>query len=146
MVQAVINQAGITLIKGFEGLRLKPYQDSGGVWTVGYGHTHNVTGAMPSITQEQADAFLHEDIDIAQRLIQQYISVLLNENQEAAVTSLVFNEGSAPLKHTLGALLNIGDYTGAAAQFGRWIYVNGKVLAGLVNRRESEKELFLTPC
>lgn len=134
-----------TFIKTWEGLRLKAYQDSVGVWTVGYGHTGiDVTPDMV-ITHEQADTMLDNDIARARALIVQYIQVALTENQMIALLSLVFNCGVAPLTGTLGHLLNAGDYSTAALQFSRWCHAGGKVLAGLERRRSAEQKLFNTP-
>lgn len=132
-----------SLIKEFEGCKLEPYQDSGGIWTNGYGNTVGVN-PHESITQEQADLDLSRNIKIAIQRIRTYITAPLNQNQLDALTSLVFNLGVAPLKGTLGRLLNARDYHGAAEQFTLWIHCQGKVLQGLVTRRAAEKALFLT--
>ena len=133
------------LIKQFEGCRLKSYQDSVGVWTCGYGHTGSDVKPGMQISLNQADDWLYDDIKIAQGRIIQYITTPINDNQLAALTSLVFNLGTAPLKGTLGHMLNQGDYAGAASQFSLWVHAGGKILQGLVTRRAAEKKLFLTP-
>ncbi len=131
------------LIDKFEGCKLTPYQDSGGIWTVGYGHTgSDVTDE--TITQEQADSWRDQDIATAVRRVRQYITATLNQNQLDALTSLVFNLGVAPLKGTLGRMVNARDYKGAADEFDLWVHCKGKVLLGLVTRREAEKEIFLS--
>jgi len=134
---------GMNLIKAFEGLRLAAYQDSVGIWTDGYGHTHNVKkGDM--ITQEQADRFLKEDLAVAELSIVTNVKVPLSQNQFDALASFIFNLGSGNFtQSTLLKKLNAGDYAGAANEFGRWVQAGGKTLPGLVKRRAAERELFL---
>lgn len=134
-----------TLIKTFEGLRLNAYRDSVGVLSIGYGHTGVDVVPGMKITVDQAEAMLNEDIANAVALITQYITVSLNQNQLDSLTSLVFNLGVAPLKGTLGSLLNKGFFEAAALQFPRWCHAGGQVLQGLVTRRAAEQKLFQTP-
>lgn len=138
-------QAGIDLIKRFEGCRLKAYQDSVGVWTIGYGHTKGVKRGQV-ITQEQADAFLRDDLGDAEAGVERVVKVPLTDNQFGALVSFTFNLGIGALsKSTLLRTLNGGDYSSASEQFKRWSRAGGKVLAGLVRRRLAEASLFLTP-
>ncbi len=139
-----INSAGLMLIKEAEGLRLKPYQDSAGVWTIGYGSTRGITAETHPITEEAAEELLRNDLEHAQAEVERLIHVHLSENQYAALVSLVFNAGSAPLLKTLGKLLNAGSYDTAAHEFGRWNHADGVVVKGLTTRREKERALFLT--
>lgn len=137
-----ICQAGIDLIKRFEGCRLDAYQDPAGIWTIGYGHTHGVQYGQ-SITQAQADAYLLEDIREAASHVSSLVTVPLHANQVAALTSFVFNLGAANLKKsTLLRRLNEGDYTSVPSELRRWVYAGGKELEGLVRRRVAEGELF----
>lgn len=133
----------IALIKEFEGCKLEPYLDSAGVLTNGYGNT---IGVKPNeaITQETADLDLARNINTAVARIRMYITAELNENQLCALISLVFNLGVAPLKGTMGRLLNVREYDKAATQFSRWVYCKGQILQGLVRRREAERKLFTT--
>lgn len=140
-----INQAGIDLIKSFEGFRAEPYQDSIGIWTQGWGHTLGIDQNSPEITQEDAEIWLEDDLSDAEHSVENKVSVALNDNQYAALVSLVFNIGSFPLLGTLGIKLNNGDYEGAADEFQRWCHAGGQVVEGLVRRRDAEKALFLTP-
>lgn len=132
-------------IKQWEGCELIVYADPVGIPTAGVGHVCRGMAIGDIITQEQADLWLESDIASARALIVQHINVTLSDNQLAALTSLVFNEGVKPLVGTLGHLLNAGDYDTAALQFGRWIYAGGQVLQGLVRRRAAEQNLFSTP-
>lgn len=134
-----------TIIRVFEGLRLKAYDDGTGTLTIGVGHTGIDVKPGMEISIQRAEELLKADIARAKALITQYIEVPLNDNQMAALISLVFNCGAAPLKGTLGHLLNAKDYDTAALQFARWTHAGGRVLNGLVRRRAAEKKLFLTP-
>ncbi len=140
-----INQAGLELIKQFEGLRLTAYQDSGGVWTIGYGHTGPDVRPGMTITRARAEQLLENDLREFERGVSRLVRVPLNSNQFSALVSFAFNVGLGNLQgSTLLRLLNRGDYAGAAAQFGRWVRVGSQVLAGLVRRRHAERQLFLT--
>lgn len=137
------SQRGFNLIKSFEGLRLQAYQDSVGVWTIGYGATRGVKAGM-SITKEQAERMLLNDVTRFEPEIDRLVKVPLNRNQWDALMSFTYNLGAANLESsTLRRLLNAGDYAGAAEQFPRWNKAGGQVLAGLTRRRAAERELFL---
>lgn len=137
--------AGEQLIKSFESCQLNAYQDCVGVWTMAWGHTHNVHQG-DSCTDDQAQQLFTSDVLAAAQMINYFIHVPLNDNQFSALVSLVFNEGSAPLQKTLGSKINLGDFTGAAAEFPKWCYAGGRILGGLQRRRAAEQALFLTPC
>ncbi|MGP5893649.1 lysozyme [Pseudomonas aeruginosa] len=139
------SQRGLSLIKSFEGLRLQAYQDSVGVWTIGYGTTRGVSAGM-SITKEQAERMLLNDVQRFEPELGKLVKVALNQNQWDALMSFVYNLGAANLaSSTLLKLLNRGDYQGAADQFSRWVNAGGKRLEGLVKRRAAERVLFLEP-
>ncbi len=139
-----LNSAGLALIKSFESFRARPYQDSGGVWTIGYGHTQDVTPESPPVMEEEAEEFLREDLADAQDAVGRLVHVPLNDDQYSALVSLVYNTGPAPLTHTLGALLNEGHYDAAADEFLRWNHADGEASEGLTRRRKVERELFLS--
>lgn len=133
----------LSIIKGYEGLRLKAYQDSVGVWTIGYGHTKGVSGGM-EINETQADTFLREDVSWAQDAVNDNVSVPLNQCQFDSLVSFTFNLGETNLKSsTLLRKLNGGDYLGAANEFQRWNKAGGKELAGLTKRRNAEANQFI---
>lgn len=142
-----ISQQGLELIKQFEGLRLTAYQDSKGVWTIGYGHTKTARRGM-SIDQTTADRLLRNDANIHASPINKYVKVPLKQHQFDALASFIFNVGEGAFKKsTLLKVLNQGDYEGAAREFLRWnkIYVKGKpvILNGLAKRRQRESQFFL---
>lgn len=136
------SEKGIALINEFEGCRLAAYQDSVGVWTVGFGHTKTAVNGM-RITQCEADRLLAADVAEHEVFIRKYVTAPINQNQFDALSSFVFNLGGGSLKSsTLLKKLNARDYKGAAAEFDRWCFAGGVKLAGLVRRRKAERELF----
>lgn len=135
-----ISDTGLELIKRFEGCRLKAYQDSVGVWTIGYGHTSGVCKGQV-ITQIQADAYLKSDCSNTEKHVNSYNNIYRwNQNQFDALVSFTFNCGSGNLK----TLLNNGQRTipEISAKITAYNKAGGKVLQGLVYRRNAEKELF----
>lgn len=139
-----VSKKGISLIKKFEGCRLLAYQDSVGVWTIGYGHTQGIS-RNDKISQEQADAFLLHDIELAVKDVNRLVKVTLNSNQFDALVSFTFNLGARNLSSsTLLKKLNAGQTDMAANEFGRWIFAGERISSGLVKRREAEKNLFLS--
>jgi len=139
------------LIAKFEGLRLRSYLDSAGIWTIGYGSTKDpYTGVSvkqgQTISKATALDWLQKDIAQRQVAIRKLVKVPITSNQMAAITSLAYNIGlGAFQKSTLLRLLNQkAPITEIADQFLRWNKVNGKELKGLTNRRILERELFLT--
>lgn len=138
-----ISNSGLSLIKRFEGCRLTAYQDSIGIWTIGYGHTSGVSKGQ-TITQVQADRYLKADCTNAEKAVNKYHGKYhWNQNQFDALVSFTFNCGSGNLKK----LLNNGQRTIAqiSAKIPAYNKAGGKVLRGLVNRRAAEKELFDRP-
>lgn len=137
------SQNGINLIKSFEGCRLTAYQDSAGVWTIGYGHTAKVYSSM-KITEEQAIKFLKSDIKNAENAVNSRVTYIINQNQFDALVSFTYNVGVGNFSSsTLLKKLNQSDILGAANEFDKWVNAGGKVLKGLVRRRASEKDIFL---
>lgn len=137
------SQRGLSLIKSFEGLRLLAYRDAVGVWTIGYGATRGVKPGM-SVTKEQAERMLINDVQRFEPEVERLVRVPLTGNQWDALVSFTYNLGAANLESsTLLRKLNGGDYAGAAEQFPRWNKAGGKVLSGLVRRREAERVLFM---
>ncbi|MEO1522855.1 MAG: lysozyme [Cyanobacteria bacterium J06633_2] len=150
------NEAGLTIIKEREGLRLFAYTCSAGVATIGFGATR-INGSPVklgmSITKEQAEDLLAIDIKRFESGIKLALKSIevpeewLNENQFSALVSLCYNCGLAPLRegNTIAKALQGKDYDAAADGFLLWNKAGGKVLNGLVRRREDERQLFLTP-
>jgi lysozyme len=139
------------LISQFEGLKLRAYQDSAGIWTIGYGNTRNPYTGLPvkrgdTITQAQALDWLKISTSAAQGDVKRLVKVPINANQLAALTSLVYNIGAGAFaRSTLLRLLNSkADKKLVAAQFLRWNRAGGQVLPGLTTRRQKEADLFLS--
>ncbi|WP_261175439.1 lysozyme [Citrobacter freundii] len=140
---------GIALIKEFEGCKLTAYQDSVGVWTIGYGWTQPVDGkpirAGMTIKQETAERLLKTGLVRYESDVSRLVKVGLTQGQFDALVSFTYNLGSRALStSTLLRKLNCGDYTGSADEFLRWNKAGGKVLNGLTRRREAERALFLS--
>lgn len=140
---------GIALIKQFEGCKLTAYQDSVGVWTIGYGWTQPVDGkpirAGMVIKQEAAERLLKTGLVSYENDVSRLVKVALTQGQFDAVVSFTYNLGARSLStSTLLRKLNAGDYAGAADEFLRWNKASGKVLNGLTRRREAERALFLS--
>lgn len=140
---------GIALIKEFEGCKLTAYQDSVGVWTIGYGWTQPVDGkpirAGMTIKQETAERLLKTGLVSYESDVFRLVKVGLTQEQFDALVSFTYNLGSRSLStSTLLRKLNAGDYAGAAEEFLRWNKAGGKVLNGLTRRREAERALFLS--
>ena len=148
------SESGIDLIIAFEGMELNAYKCPAGVWTIGVGHTGDVDGIPVKkgmlITQAQAKSLLRDDLGKVERYInRQSFAESLTQGMFDALVSFIFNVGTGAFQtSTMRRCLCTGDFSGAAAQFGRWIYgtVNGKKekLPGLVARRERERDWFLS--
>lgn len=126
------------VIKKFEGCRLEAYQDVGGTWTIGYGHTNRVQKG-DVITQEQADSFLVEDIAVHSSRVEKYQHIYnFNENEYNALVSFAYNVGNIDSLTLNGTrtkqqiLQHMGDFC----------YSKGRKIEGLVNRRRMEAQLF----
>ena len=145
-----ISDAGLKLIKQFEGCKLEAYKDSKGIWTIGYGLTNackSITGlnikSGVKITQAQAEKYLQQVLDAKYiPLVAKYDSIYhFNQNQIDALTSFCYNIGS------IDALTNKGKRTikEISAKMPEYCKCDGKVLSGLKNRRLKEQALFNAP-
>lgn len=145
-----VNKATINLIKEFEGYRPEAYLDPVGVCTIGYGTTAMAgVGIVPvigmAITHEEAEWYLEQAVDKFAGMIWPLFVVEPNENEFGAFVSLAYNIGptafrkSSAIRH-----FNNNDKERAAKSILLWNKAGGKVLSGLVRRREAEKQLFLT--
>lgn len=138
------SDAGLELIKRFEGVRLNAYDDGVGVWTIGVGH---IKGVKPGdvATADQVDRWLREDAQEAEDAVNRLARAPLTQAQFDALVSFTFNLGAGALERsTLLKRLNGRDYDAAANEFLRWNIAGGRVLAGLTKRRIAERMLFLT--
>ncbi|MFT0891020.1 lysozyme [Pseudochelatococcus sp. G4_1912] len=134
----------IEKLKQWEGSRLVAYRDPAGIWTIGYGHTGPDVKPGMQITQAEADRLLRDDLARFERAVDQVVKVPLRDNQFGALVSFSFNVGAAAFdKSTLLKKLNQGNYSTVPGELARWNMAGGKVLAGLVNRRAAEADLWV---
>jgi lysozyme len=150
-----ISENGIKMIKGFEAFRSKPYLDSVGVATIGYGTTvypdgKKVTMKDTPVTELQATDLLTFMINFSYgKAVNQLVRRTLSQNQFDALCSLVYNIGvQAFSKSNLLKFINnldvkeVRDFPACREQFMKWVYAGGKQLAGLLKRRKKEADLF----
>lgn len=142
-----ISDNGLAIIKQFESCSLKAYKPikEEKEYTIGWGHKSSSVKAGMVISQDVADELLNQDVAIAEKYVQKFVTVPLTQNQFDALVSFCYNVGSYAFRtSTLVAMLNANKYIEASEQFGRWVKGdNGQILAGLVKRRNIEKTLFL---
>lgn len=144
-----ISDAGLSLIRTFEGLSTKAYKCPAGVWTIGYGHTAGVKAGQV-ITEKQADELLKRDLVEYEHKIENWCkNIKLTQSQFDALVSFEFNtKGDTLPRSTIFKRLQAGDMMGAADAFLMWDKVSLKGVkvrcAGLHRRREAERRLFLS--
>ena len=145
-----INEAGLAMIKSFEGLRLDAYRDPVGIWTIGYGHIRGVQPGM-TITEPQATDFLRQDLAAAENSVGAVTAdAPTTGNQFSAMVSLCFNIGSGNFR-TSSVLRQHRAQNPAAAADAFLLWDKGHrdgqlvVLPGLRRRRQAERALYLTP-
>jgi GH24 family phage-related lysozyme (muramidase) len=141
---ADINEAGLTLIESFEGLKLTAYRDQGGTWTIGYGHTPASAGETETATQALSN--LMYDLMWAEAHVTNDIgSAPTTANQFSAMVSFTFNEGVTAFAGS-SVLRNhrAGNFQAAANAFLFWVLVDGKRSNGLTRRRNAERALYLS--
>ena len=130
------------MIKHFESCKLTAYQDSVGVWTIGWGHTAGVKKG-DNWTQDEANDILLNDLEKFEGYVNQYVKVPLTQNQFDALVSWTFNLGPGNLKSsTMLTKLNEKNYDKVPSQMKRWNKAGGKVLRGLERRRNAEAAMF----
>lgn len=144
------SENGLSIIRHFEKSKNKPYQCPAKLWTVGYGHVIGDGKILPNnynriFTQLEINAFLKQDVQIAERAIARYITCKLTQNQFDALVSFTFNLGGGALKaSSVRAKLNRGDKEGALRIWKMYNKAKGIVLKGLILRRDAEITLFKT--
>ena len=156
-----ISQRCLEGIKHHEGVRQKPYRDSVYLWTVGVGHLMYDSQAKLPVEQrmavqltpednrvfsmEEVDAILRHDLNRFCVGVEKFCPVALTQGQFDALVSFSFNVGLGTLQRsTLRQKVLRGDFEGAAEEFLKYTKAGGKVLKGLVTRRNDERALFLS--
>ena len=144
-----MSQEGIdALIKKFEGCKLKAYRCPRGICTIGYGHT-NAAGApmiddSSVITQEQANDILRRDLVQYEDSVNKLVKQPLTQHQFDALVDFVYNEGEHNLAtSTMLKKINAGQFQDVPAELAKFNKAGGKVLPGLVRRRQSEANWWL---
>lgn len=138
------NHTAVQIIKEEETLQLEAYE-LGGVWLIGYGHLM-LEGEKDVITEEEADAFLREDLHWCEGAIERYVDVPVTLNEFSAMVAFCYNVGSGKTrKSSIVKRVNIDDRPGAANAFLLWNRMNGVVMSALAKRRARERTLFITP-
>lgn len=143
-----LNQDGIDLVKHFEGCKLKAYPDpatGGAPWTIGFGSTG--PNVRPGLVWSQALADKQLEIDLM-KLSERMKAVIhepCTDNEFSAMVCLAYNIGIGAFKtSTLLKLVNMNNKKLAAEEFKKWSKAAGKVMPGLVARRDAERVLFLS--
>ncbi len=142
----LISRNGIELIKRFEGCKLTAYKCPAGVLTIGYGHTGDDVTEGLTISQEDANDLLFDDVLCFENGVNNLVEGLdLSQGMFDALVCFAYNVGLTNLKKsTLLKLLKDGKVLEASEEFVKWNKSNGKVLDGLTKRRAAEAALFLS--
>lgn len=140
-----INEAGLALIKRFEGCKLTAYRCPANILTIGYGSTGSHVRDGMTITQAEADALLRKDLARFETGVEALVgSAATSDDQFAALVSLAFNIGLGNLQSsTVLRRHKAGNAVGAANAFLMWNRAKGNILPGLTRRREAERKLYL---
>ena len=137
------------LTENFEGLNLNAYGDSTGIPTIGYGSILYQDGTKVKmgdvITQQQADDLLLWEIGLKAASVNQQLNVQVSQHEFDALTDLEYNVGCGAIMHSsLLRYLNSGDEKDFYAQFLVWDHAGGKVIAGLLRRRQADMKWAMT--
>ena len=137
-----ISEDGLELIKKFEGCETSAYQDSVGVWTIGFGHTKDVEeGQTCSI--EDAESMLTDEMDEYEGYINNMVKVDLQQHEFDSLVAWVYNLGPTNLgESTMLKVLNGGQFDRVPNEMNRWTRAGGEILEGLVRRRQAESLMF----
>jgi lysozyme len=131
------------LIRKFEGCRSAAYQDQGGIWTIGVGHTGPEVVEGLTWTDQQIEDALTQDAQWAALAVNNLVKATINQNQFDALVSFTFNLGTQALAgSTMLRMVNLGNFPAASAQFTNWDHIHGVTIPGLLNRRMAERNLF----
>jgi len=136
------SQKGINLIKSFEGCELQSYKCPAGIWTIGYGYTSGIRAGM-KITLREAENLLEIALKEFENCILKLVKVDLTQNEFDSLVSWTYNLGCGSLrKSTMLKYLNANNKDLVPAEMLKWNKAGGRVLKGLIRRREAEAVLF----
>lgn len=139
-----LTDSTLQTIIGFESFSATPYRDAKG-WSIGYGHFMGTSPTMQSITRADAYDLLRADATKARNAVQATIKQAMSQNEFDAMVSLAYNIGvNGFAGSTVARLFNAGNKQGAADAFRMWNKSQGQVNDALVDRRENERDLFLS--
>lgn len=129
------------LVKNSEGCKLESYQDSNGIWTIGYGHTGLGVGPGLVWTQGEAETALQQDLNAAYAQLCQSVPAIMQQSpgRQAAISDFVYNLGVGTF-HTssLRSAIILGAWQNVPRLLSQWVHGGGKILPGLVVRRNAE--------
>lgn len=138
------------LVREFEGCKLKAYKCPAGIWTIGYGNTQYENGKAVKegevLTLDRAEQLLEVILIKFVQQVGELVKSKVNQNQKDALTDFAYNCGVGNLRSsTLLKKVNAdpNDKT-IRAEFEKWTRANGKVLNGLVKRRNAEANLYFS--
>jgi len=144
-----ISDTGLKATMTHEGFRKTAYRDSAGLWTIGVGHlirpteTHLISSWL--VDAEVRD-ILREDVRAAEAAVNRLVKVPLTQGQFDALVSFTFNVGAGALARSgLLRAVNAGRFQDVPGEFRKWNKAGGRVVKGLVNRREAEITLWGSP-
>lgn len=142
-----VPEAAVNIVAEFEGFEPKAYRCPAGVWTIGYGHTKNVTPVM-TCTEEEARTLLRDDLFVAADTIRRVLGPdkvdTLTSNQYAALISFVYNCG-LNARWGIVRVIREGRLNAVPAELAKFVNAAGKRLPGLVRRRAAEGALWSQP-
>ena len=140
----LIKDKNLNFIREVEGFNREAYQDEGGVWTIGYGHTREVKEG-DTVSTHKANMYLNTDLVIFEIQLQKLIRADLNENQYLALLSFIYNIGATQFANsTVLKYVNEGKFELVPDELRKWNKVNNEVSLGLTRRREKEANLFMS--
>lgn len=139
------NNAGVALIKKFEGLRLKSYLCPRKIPTIGFGHTGPDVQLGMEINEREAEQLLKGDLLRFEHGVEEALTVPATENEFSAMVCLAFNIGMTRFRQSsVLRFHNQGKKLSAANAFLMWVFVNKQKTLGLVRRRTAERALYVS--
>ena len=145
-----VSDKAIKMIRHHEGVRVKPYQDAIGLWTVGVGHLIGDGKTLPdewnrTLTIGEVDEILRKDLARFEAGVERLCPTGLTQSRFDALVSISFNFGLGNLQRSsIRMKHNRGEFEDAADSFLLYNKAGGKIFKGLVNRRNDERALYLS--